>query len=87
MLLNKYRKKLTQLAHSENLKHHSINDEIIRSAFMIFHFQCEGKITVLYCQAELDMQAFPNGVWERETLSLNCGNWDNYVNCGSDISH
>jgi hypothetical protein len=50
---------------SENLKHHSINDGIIHSAFMISHFQCESEIMVLYCQAELDRQAFPNRVWER----------------------
>jgi hypothetical protein len=51
---------------SENLKHHSMNDEIIHSAFMISYFQCESEITVLYCQAELDLQAFPNRVWERD---------------------
>jgi hypothetical protein len=55
---------------SENLKHHSINDEIIHSAFMISHFHYEGKITVLYCQAELDRQAFPNRVWECEKRGL-----------------
>jgi hypothetical protein len=34
------------------------------------HFQCKDKITVMYCQAELDQQAFPNRVWERGKRAL-----------------
>jgi len=51
---------------SEELKYLQMTREYIQHFFIS---KCEGNMTVAYCQAELDRQAFPNSVWERGKLT------------------